>query len=142
EAARGGAANAPSARKGAPNAAALADEVAHLARARALAASDPAAALRLADEGHRSFSRGVLYPEREALAIDCLRRSGRRGEAQARAQRFVKRFPRSPFAEKIRRENGLEASTDRLARRRPRRPSAPRRRGRGGRGLRGRRHFS
>ncbi len=99
-----------SGRKAAPSAVALADEVAHLARARALAAGDPAAAFRLADEGHRSFSRGVLYPEREALAIDCLRRSGRRGEAQARAQRFVKRFPRSPFAERMRRENGLEAT--------------------------------
>lgn len=90
-----------------PVAARHADEVAHLARARALAASDPGAALRLADEGHRTFARGILYPEREALAIDCLRRSGRTGEARARAQRFVKRFPRSPFAERMRRENGF-----------------------------------
>jgi hypothetical protein len=100
-------AEAPARKAPSPAAAPHADEVAHLARARALAASDPGAALRLADEGHRTFARGILYPEREALAIDCLRRGGRAGEARARAQRFVKRFPRSPFAERMRRENGF-----------------------------------
>ncbi len=84
------------------------EEIEHLASVRRAAPSDPATAVRMADEGHRRFARGMLYQEREALAISCLVRAGRAGEAQSRAKRFVERFPKSPYADQIRSSTGLE----------------------------------
>ena len=86
----------------------LADEVKHLRNARRLAASNPAAAARSADEGHRKFPRGVLYQEREALAITSLARAGQHGPARARAERFLASFPKSPLAEQVRRAANIK----------------------------------
>lgn len=74
-------------------------EIAHLARVRSLYARDPAAALRLAEEGHRRFPRGMYREEREALAVLSLARLGR--DAQPRARAFLARHPRGPFSEEI-----------------------------------------
>lgn len=81
----------------------LAEEVAQLARVRALAATDPAGALALVDEGHARFTGGALWLERESLGLDALVRLGRRGEASARGQRILQRYPEGPNAERIRR---------------------------------------
>lgn len=85
----------------------LAEEVRHLAEVRRLAASNPAGAARMADEGHRRFAGGMLYQEREAVAISALARAGRSAEARSRGTRFVERFPQSPFAEQVRAATGL-----------------------------------
>lgn len=80
----------------------LAEEVRQLAEVRALAASDPAGAARKADEGHKRFAGGMLYQEREAVAITSLARAGRGAEARSRATRFLGQFPKSPFADQVR----------------------------------------
>lgn len=82
-------------------------EVQHLAEVRAALGRSPEEALRMADKGHREFARGMLYQERESLAIRALVRLGRTAQARARAEQFVARFPRSPYAEQLRRETGL-----------------------------------
>ncbi|MCC6215598.1 MAG: hypothetical protein IT376_12100 [Polyangiaceae bacterium] len=88
-------------------AARLAEEVRQLAELRRLATSDPAAAVRAADEGHARFRGGQLYPEREAVAILALARAGRVAEARPRAARFLQAFPRSPLADPVRRAAGI-----------------------------------
>lgn len=80
----------------------LAEEVRQLAEVRALAATNPALAAQKADEGHRRFAKGMLYQEREAVAISALSRAGRPGEAASRATRFLAQFPKSPFADQLR----------------------------------------
>ncbi|MBI5534176.1 MAG: hypothetical protein HY898_15745 [Deltaproteobacteria bacterium] len=82
-------------------------EVQHLAEVRAALGRSPEEALRMADKGHREFARGMLYQEREALAIRALVRLGRAAQARARTEQFVARFPRSPYSEQLRRETGL-----------------------------------
>jgi hypothetical protein len=85
----------------------LAEEVRHLGEVRQLAASNPAAAAQKADEGHAKFKGGMLYQEREAVAITSLARAGRGAEARARGGRFLKVFPNSPFADQIRSATGI-----------------------------------
>lgn len=89
-----------SAAKASPEAT-LAEEVAHLARARTLAASDPASALGLIEEGHRRFPGGALWLERETIAFNALMRLGRRDEAATRGARIVERYPDSLNARNI-----------------------------------------
>lgn len=79
----------------------LEDEIAQLAEVRTLAESDPARALEAAEAGHRRFRAGVLYQEREAIAIDALKRLHRLDEARRRAQRFTQSYPDSPFAKRV-----------------------------------------
>jgi hypothetical protein len=83
----------------------LREEIEQLRRIRA--ESSPSRALALADEGHRLFPGGTLYQDREAIAIRSLATLGRMGEARARGSAFVTRFPRSPYAEQIRKELNL-----------------------------------
>ncbi|NOU26492.1 MAG: hypothetical protein HOO96_01185, partial [Polyangiaceae bacterium] len=61
----------------------------------ALGRGDAANALVAAAEHERKFPQGALVEEREALAIQALAMQGRRTDAQTRAERFRKRFPRS-----------------------------------------------
>lgn len=82
----------------------LQEEIAHLAKLRAGAARDPNEALRLAEEGNRRFYDGMFGQEREAIAVEALVRLGRRDEAKARGAQFLARYPRGPFAERIRRD--------------------------------------
>jgi hypothetical protein len=74
-----------------------------LERARADIARDPASSLRALDQHREGFSDGQLTAERELLAIDALARQGRAAEARARAAAFLARFPRSPYADRVRR---------------------------------------
>jgi hypothetical protein len=43
----------------------------------------------------------MLAQEREVIAIDALVRLGRRGEADARARRFVGAYPGSPDVQRV-----------------------------------------
>jgi hypothetical protein len=82
----------------------LSEEIAQLETLRSLASENPAQAVTMADEGQRRFNHGIFEQEREAIAIRSLARTGRMDEAQTRARRFLDRFPKSPFAEKIRQD--------------------------------------
>jgi len=63
--------------------------------------ADPERALRLAEEGHARFPRGVFWQDRELAAILALVRLGRRDEARVRAAAFLVNHPESPFREKL-----------------------------------------
>ena len=80
----------------------LAEEVALLDRARAALGSRPAAALAITDEHAARFPRGKLAMERELVAIDALRRLGRRGDARARGEAILERARGSLYEQRIR----------------------------------------
>ena len=84
------------------------DELRQVARLRELSETNPTKAIEIADEGNRMFPNGLLYQERESIAIRALVQVRRRSEAQARAQRLLDAFPRGPFSALVRRETGLE----------------------------------
>jgi outer membrane protein assembly factor BamD (BamD/ComL family) len=65
----------------------------------ALAAHDPARALRALNEHARRFPDGALAEEREGLRIAALQAAGKRDEAQRDADRFKKRYPRSVLSQ-------------------------------------------
>lgn len=79
-----------------------AEELALLVQIKQRAASDPAGAVALVDEGHRRFPRGSFYQERESIAVLALAQIGRSTEARERAQRFLAAHPQSPYAERLR----------------------------------------
>lgn len=81
----------------------LAAEVALLEQARALLEQDPRAALERLDAHARDFGHGSLAAEREVLAVDALRRSGRAQAARERAVAFLMRFPDGLQAVRMRR---------------------------------------
>ncbi len=81
----------------------IAREIAGVADARSALASDPARALSLARQGDRDFPGGILRPERAAIAVLALDGLGRTSESRAAAERYLQRWPRGPFAERIRR---------------------------------------
>lgn len=77
-------------------------ELALLVRIKQSAASDPALAVALVDEGHRRFPRGSFYQERESIAVLALAQLGRTNEARARAKHFLDAHSESPYAERLR----------------------------------------
>ncbi|APR83736.1 Hypothetical protein A7982_09085 [Minicystis rosea] len=80
----------------------LREESRLLAEARAaLRRGDPGGALAMLEQIRTKFPGGMLVQEREALAIEALARSGRKGEAAARADAFVKAYPSSPLAARV-----------------------------------------
>lgn len=79
----------------------LAEEVRLLQAARESLAGDPAGSLRLAEQHRSRFPRGALTQEREALAIEALLRQGRTPEAQGRADRFRRQYPRSSHLDRL-----------------------------------------
>ncbi|MCA9596222.1 MAG: hypothetical protein KC776_23065 [Myxococcales bacterium] len=81
-------------------------EVAQLAKARAALASNPAQALTLANAGHQEFAGGLLYQEREAIAVLALARMGNTAAARSRGKAFLSRFPKGPAADSVRRAIG------------------------------------
>jgi hypothetical protein len=85
----------------APRTPAGSTEVELLRRAQALLATQPARALALTSEHQRRFRGGALAEEREALAIEALRRLGRTEEAQRRAVLFQRRYPHSVHARRV-----------------------------------------
>jgi RNA polymerase sigma-70 factor (ECF subfamily) len=98
----------PQARKSTDGNDAVMAEVQQVAQLRSLAESNPAAALTLADEGNRTFVRGLLRQEREAIAVASLVRLGQRAEARTRAQSFLATYPRGPFAARVRSLIGID----------------------------------
>lgn len=80
----------------------LAEELALLRRAqRAIAAGDPSMAVRHLDELAERFPDGVMVEEREAARVVALCESGRREDARATAQRFLRERPASPLRARV-----------------------------------------
>ncbi len=71
------------------------EEARLLLAARRALASDPTAALARTAEHERRFANGTLVEERELVAVRALVALDRKADAQARADRFVERFPDS-----------------------------------------------
>jgi hypothetical protein len=92
----------PSRHQGGPTSA-FSAELQLLARARAALASDPAAALSLTSRHGRLFPGGLLEQERDVLIIEALVRLDRGDQAADKARRFWRRYPQSPYADKVRR---------------------------------------
>jgi hypothetical protein len=63
---------------------------------------EPAAALSLLSEHARRFPAGVLSEEREASRVLALCSLGQGEAARAQADDFIRRAPRSPFADRVR----------------------------------------
>lgn len=76
-------------------------EAALLNAAQAALASDPARAFALAEQHRRKFTSAVLGQERDVISIEALERLGRHTEAKARAERFLKTYPRSAHRSKV-----------------------------------------
>jgi hypothetical protein len=77
-------------------------EVQQLRQIRQLVAANPGQALALANEGHGTFRGGVLYQEREALALQALSALGRRTELETRGERYLRAFPKGSFSTRVR----------------------------------------
>jgi len=73
-----------------------------IARAKRALATSPTEALALADEAQRTYRKGMLVQEREAIAIQALARLGRADQANQRAESFLKRYGRGPHAAAVR----------------------------------------
>lgn len=71
-----------------------------LERARAALSTDPAEALRVVESGAASER---FAEERSLIAMEAERRLGRTESLHARAEAFLERFPRSLYAERVRR---------------------------------------
>jgi outer membrane protein assembly factor BamD (BamD/ComL family) len=68
----------------------------------ALRAGAPDRALVLLEQAAARFPRGALVQEREVLAVEALAESGRRPEAARRAEAFLRAWPRSAHAARVR----------------------------------------
>jgi hypothetical protein len=87
----------------AASASALQAEVAALDAVRtALAIGAYDRALRLVDDYHREFPEGQLAPDAEARAIEALHAQGDRIALTRRAERFLRRYPNDPHADRVR----------------------------------------
>jgi len=99
-------AKAPSSRGARPasSATTLAEEGRLLARAHQLVQSGHAPqALEVLRQSAARYPHSVLYQEREVLTIEALGATGASGAARQRAERFVKLYPSSPHAERLKR---------------------------------------
>jgi hypothetical protein len=68
-----------------------------------LAAGDARGALSVLDDYTRTYPRGRLNLEAEVLRIDALAKAGETGAAKKRAEAFLKRYPKSVLASRVRR---------------------------------------
>jgi TolA-binding protein len=73
-----------------------------LLSARMALRTNPSGALDLLDQHVARFPNGMLTPEREVLAIEALRKLGRRADADQRLQRFRAQYPDSPHLRALR----------------------------------------
>jgi len=81
----------------------LDEEVVAIDRARrALTAGDGASALGLLDAYDARYPSGALTQESAELRIDALLRTGRRGDAEKLAERFLGAHPTSPYSRVVR----------------------------------------
>jgi hypothetical protein len=82
----------------------LAEEGRLLAQAHQLVQSGQGQqALEVLHTSESRYPRSVLYQEREVLTIEALGVTGASGAAEQRAQRFLKRYPNSPHAGRLKR---------------------------------------
>jgi len=86
---------------------ALREELAQIAKIRALVDRDPTTALALAEDGQRRFANGHLVEEREGLQIIALAHLGRHEEARTKAAAFMSRYPKSALGDRIKSELAL-----------------------------------
>ena len=85
----------------------LAEELAAVdAASSALRAGDGSGAMRLLDEYARRFPRGRLRLEAAVLRVEALAKTGQRAEAARRAKSFLKRYPNSVLAPRLKRYAG------------------------------------
>lgn len=70
---------------------------------RALAQGRGAKALSILEAAQDRFSQGALVPERQALRIIALFKTGKRSKARRLARGFLAKHPQSPMAAKVRR---------------------------------------
>jgi hypothetical protein len=77
-------------------------EIEALARARTALAADPARALELVEAADREFSPGLFAEERAAIRVLALAQLGRRDEALRHGRAFLRRFPASTLADRVR----------------------------------------
>jgi TolA-binding protein len=94
----------PTAPRPASSATTLAEEGRLLARAHQLVqAGQGQEALAVLRTSASRYPNSVLYQEREVLTIEALGATGAFGAAKARAERFLKRYPKSPHAGRLQR---------------------------------------
>jgi outer membrane protein assembly factor BamD (BamD/ComL family) len=67
-----------------------------------LRAGNAAAALQLLEHSASRFHPGILIQEREALCVEALAALGRTSEASAHAEAFIRAYPKSPYASRVR----------------------------------------
>lgn len=85
-----------------PRESTLGSELALLAEARGLVANDPNGALVRVARHRETYPSGVLAAERELIALDALRHSGRYVEARAIGQAWLAREPEGMHAARVR----------------------------------------
>lgn len=82
----------------------LAEEGRLLAKARQLVQSGQGRrALEVLRLSESRYPRSVLSPEREVITIEALAATGATGSARQRSERFLKRYPASPYAGRLQR---------------------------------------
>jgi hypothetical protein len=79
------------------------DELHAIAEARVLAAQRPRAGLALLLRLRSEHPHGYFVEEREALTVLALAGAGERNQAARQAKLFLRSYPLSPFAERVRR---------------------------------------
>jgi hypothetical protein len=72
----------------------------------ALRSGDAARALQLLELAERRYPQGVLNQEREALRIEALAGLGQTAQARARANAFLRAYPTSPYASRVKSRTG------------------------------------
>ena len=90
-----------------PSAATLDPEVALTERVRDAVEPDPSAAVALVEQGEREFPGGALSDERSFLKMRALVNLGHIGRARDEATEFFRRYPESPWAERVWRLTGV-----------------------------------
>lgn len=83
-------------------------EAKSLQAARGLLGRDPAQALARAQAGAAEFPGGAFAQEWEGVELLALFELGRRSAAESRAERYLERFPKGPYAAQIREALGRE----------------------------------
>ncbi|MFT3921817.1 MAG: hypothetical protein QM778_04720 [Myxococcales bacterium] len=78
------------------------DEMLGVVRARQLVRSQPQAALTLLRSLERSHPEGYFLEERRALMVFALAAQGEPKQAQERAASFLRAYPHSAFADRVR----------------------------------------
>lgn len=77
-------------------------EIEALAHARKALGADPKRALALVEAADREFKNGMFGEERAAIRVMALASLGREDEAKRRGEKFLQRYPKSNFADRVR----------------------------------------